>query len=85
MNAYLNYTLEALAYIEKNAHKEETVELRRGLRGVAKFLEAMIGKEIYKPKKYTVYLNGLPHQCFALESDAKKYAENYGGQVGVMA
>lgn len=79
--AYLDYTLEALAYIEKNAHTESTLELRRGLRSVAKFLETMIGREPYKPKKYAVYFQNNPMQCFTLESDAKKFAEYCGGEV----
>lgn len=37
---YVQRTIDALAYLERTAHTEETIELRRGLREVAQFLAA---------------------------------------------
>lgn len=69
--------LDIMAYLEKNAYGEKAIALRQSMRNICQHLAG----PIHKPVKYYVYLNGRMLQCYALESDAKKYAEFCGGEV----
>lgn len=81
MNAYIEFTKDALAFIHKAPATEEKAEVIDGLRKVSQFIAESMPKIQFKAAQYIVYLNGHPKSTFSLRHDADKYAEFCGGEV----
>lgn len=78
IESHRQFCLEALAYFEKNAHTEETIDLRKGMRSVISFLSGMSDFQpiSYKQRKYEVCLNNWYSLPFQQLKDAEKYASH---------